>query len=150
MEGKGKGGGGEAGKGNCWSRVFLYKKQANGSLTARASGLTPFSIIDMQIDRVLRSSWQFCDAGQPGARKDILCLPSWRCRLTRIVEISWRMSTACWAAACFSLLSSDGILIIFPPRATVSSRWLIGFVCWRLACSVEAGLMRLPLTSAPR
>ena len=28
-------------------------------LTAKATGLTPFSIMEMQIDRVRRSSWQF-------------------------------------------------------------------------------------------
>lgn len=30
--------------------------------------------------------------------------------LTRMVAISWRMSTACWAAACFSARSLGGIL----------------------------------------
>ena len=31
-----------------------------GSLTHSASGLTPFSIIEIQIDSVRRSIWQFC------------------------------------------------------------------------------------------
>ena len=35
---------------------------------------------------------------------------SWRRRLTRMVAISCRMSTACWAAACFSARSLGGIL----------------------------------------
>jgi hypothetical protein len=32
--------------------------------TASASGFTPFSIMEMQMDSVRRSRWQFCVAGQ--------------------------------------------------------------------------------------
>lgn len=34
--------------------------QEREGLTASASGLTPFSIMDMQMDRVRLSRWQFC------------------------------------------------------------------------------------------
>lgn len=88
-------------------------------LTASASGFTPFSIMEMQMDRVRRSRWQFCVL-----RIGQLPFHSARCRevvffgffslsqqlLTRMVAISWRISTACWAAACFSVRSLGGIL----------------------------------------
>jgi len=52
-------------------------------------------------------------AGQDGSSVGLVSVQvglGGRGSLTKIVEISWRMSTACWAAACFSLRSSPGIL----------------------------------------
>lgn len=40
-------------------RENLQRRQG-GALTARASGLTPFSIIETQMDSDRLSSWQFC------------------------------------------------------------------------------------------
>jgi hypothetical protein len=79
--------------------------------TAKASGLTPFSIRDMQIDNVCRSRSAFwskndqIDTSQVGEKH------------TRRVEISWKTSMTCRACAAFSRLSclpsgSEGILVV--------------------------------------
>jgi hypothetical protein len=69
--------------------------------------------MEMQMDRVRRSRWQFCGCGQFfvlfGLLYLVLVAPG-LCKLTRMVAISCRMSTACWAAACFSARSVGGMV----------------------------------------
>ena len=109
----------------------MYNSQQFGNLvrrlTANASGFTPFSIMEMHMDTVFRSRWQFCSVWQLLASLHAAFTSrvlgfDWR---TRMVEISCRISTACCAAACLSLL---GILCCWcgfwcrAVRLTVPSR----------------------------
>ena len=78
----------------------------NHVLTAKASGLTPFSISDTHSDSVLRSRWVFCVAirliywkqGQQGTR-------------TRRSEISESMSMTSRAAWRLEVISALGIVV---------------------------------------
>lgn len=78
--------------------------------TDRASGLTPFSINDMQMDKVCRSRSAFYYYQSAGIPLHATELPTSRVEISWKTSITWR---ACACVACLScLFSPSGILWI--------------------------------------